>query len=1113
MFVKPKKLFHKVFCDLRKFNIFHNMANSNANKRAVPGFNFSETEISTPKPSIDSTALGLVGETLKGPAMTPVDITSWSEFKSRFGGTDPSVFAGSGFPKYEAPYIAQAYLKKSKYLTFTRILGLSGENRGCAWQIVGTKNGTDKVVIATIRANGTYGYNASLGSKKDTTTGCDCSTGYDELTYAVGEKATVGDCSDAKKFNAKAMRLVPYTSLKETGSSCTSYTNTSVSADTISVSASNFGRFKIQGIAGRSDKDVSVATADDNVFEYVVSLNPADNDYILKVLPSQPCGEEKIWIENLYDVAWQQLVTEKGYDGIQTELAFYEACLVSDYSGLESVSGILSVTEDELTRSDIGKRFLYVDGLSIDGVSAHTFSYSGKTQEYEEGHIGEWDKATVAACVDGQIYTVAQTTDKNGKRHYVYRVYDEKETSGLTGTAKLEAQDKLVYGATGDCHGSIVYCNEDGLYYKKTSATTTKQVTCDVNNYKSSYRYSSTPWFVSEVKGDASKMGLVRLFRFHTIGDGDYTVSEIKVSIENVSVDEGTFDVVVRDFSDTDAYPVVLERYSNLTMKEGDNNYIALRIGSFDGQYNSNSNYITVEVNTSRAAQNSVPAGFMGYPIPQLNGEAISGTNPNDVKLPDLTYNQVYYTEIRSRKQYFGLSNLSGVDADMFMFHGMMGSIDTNPEFVTPGFHLDSRLDLSGYDAQSTPKITVDGEEGFTFKTTGISQRTNKLSDAPVIASDEDMENTIYSDIRLRKFTACFYGGYDGWDNYRTERTNGNEFSAAKYKGYIGKYGSGRAIDTLSYQYDNTVLNLDENALTSDYYAYLAAIRSFANTASTDINILVAANVGLTYQSDLAKELVEVGEETRGDSIVPLILEDHPKGLSNMEQDMFDAEEAVANAEDSEVDSTYAVTFWPSVKHYDTDNKAYVYLSPIKDYVMNAAESDKNNTTHNRAIAGMFRGKLDDTDVAKKKLIVDEEETLYPNCVNPVKSFAKDGAYIWGAKCLSTLDDDSPLSRIEIRRMVLRLRRQIKNATIGYLFDPNDTTTSKAIESAIKAICKNFAEQRALLDYKVIVDTSDEARDRREVNVKIGLYVSKNLEWINVNMVFARDKNAMELIG
>ena len=86
------------------------------------------------------TTLGLVGETLKGPAFEPIFITNFDEFQTFFGGTVPTKFINTQIPKYESAYIAKAYLQQSNQLFVTRILGLSGYDAGPSWNIQAIAN-------------------------------------------------------------------------------------------------------------------------------------------------------------------------------------------------------------------------------------------------------------------------------------------------------------------------------------------------------------------------------------------------------------------------------------------------------------------------------------------------------------------------------------------------------------------------------------------------------------------------------------------------------------------------------------------------------------------------------------------------------------------------------------------------------------------------------------------------------------------------------------------------------------------------------------------------------------------------------------------------------------
>jgi hypothetical protein len=90
--------------------------------------------------SVGVTTLGLVGETIKGPAFEPVFITNYDEFQAYFGGTEPVKFVNTQIPKYEAAYIAKSYLQQSNQLFVTRVLGLSGYDAGPSWSIRVTAN-------------------------------------------------------------------------------------------------------------------------------------------------------------------------------------------------------------------------------------------------------------------------------------------------------------------------------------------------------------------------------------------------------------------------------------------------------------------------------------------------------------------------------------------------------------------------------------------------------------------------------------------------------------------------------------------------------------------------------------------------------------------------------------------------------------------------------------------------------------------------------------------------------------------------------------------------------------------------------------------------------------
>ena len=146
--------------------------------------------------SVGITKLALVGETLKGPAFQPYWIHSPKEYASVFGGTSTKMFYGSKYPRYELPYIANEYLKKSTELCVVRTLGFSGYNAGPAWVITGQKgseSGATKCVIAVLRSRGGYKYRSSMANVT-TSDGCPCGSAFDSITYQVGEISELTSC-------------------------------------------------------------------------------------------------------------------------------------------------------------------------------------------------------------------------------------------------------------------------------------------------------------------------------------------------------------------------------------------------------------------------------------------------------------------------------------------------------------------------------------------------------------------------------------------------------------------------------------------------------------------------------------------------------------------------------------------------------------------------------------------------------------------------------------------------------------------------------------------------------------------------------------------------------
>lgn len=1026
--------------------------NSARQTHVSPGIYTKETDLTYAVKSLGITTLGLVGETVKGPAFQPLLIEDWNEYKDYFGGTNPSKFKGSGYLKYEAPYIAKSYLKQSKQLYMTRVLGLSGSNMGPAWAI--TAHGKDgqegnNMLIAILRSRGEYKKTAFV-EYGDGETVCEDVYEYDKLSYY-----------------AKSIELTPTKSFT-LGDGCDKVFSVTTDAEGdgyFPANQINFGKFTIE-----------VTKTDDTIEKYNVSLNPGDKNYILNVLGSkQDEGNALVYVEELYDVALQQLI-EKGYiNGINKELVYFP--IVKIIPNYNACNDLLSFDEKLLTKKDVGKRYLATQN-----------SINPETGNLWNVHKSEDNGSTYVAtgATIGHIYQVVSFIESDGTRAYYY--YETGEKLG-----EQKVQNEVLSEA--------VYVLSDNMFYvkEKTGSTNISPITCDLNNYKEQYRFASTPWIVSELKGDAQNVEMVKLFRFHTISDGNAANIQIKISIENIKPDDGLFDVVIRSFYDTDASQIVLERYGKCSLVSGTSNYIGLKIGTSDGAYVTKSKYVTVEINDDDKVRTSVPCGFLGYPVRNFKGVIPGNSSAVKVSQPILSYNTMVDEDIKARKQYFGLSDLTGIDEDILAYKGVE-AYNGMPEGLTPSFHLDSRLvtenDVSTGDTDFSQTVTVDGETGYTWTTVSRNNVTSEGIE-PRIGTEALMEGTIYENVQYRKFTVVPYGGWDGWDVYRSSRTTSDDFKYSKYKGTINyTSGIGTSFDVIR---DPLEYNLDagEKAITSDWYAFLSAIRTFANPKTIDINVL--ATPGIDYVNDtlLVQEVIEMVEEERADSVYVVTTPDKPFGASDSVSDMYTPEEAVYNLEDTEIDSNYTCSYYPNIQYYDEDNNVYVYLPPTKDVVRNFAQTD-NVSYPWFAPAGWERGSVD-AEKPKKYLKLSEQDTLYQGRLNFINSFAQDGFKIWGQKNFQLAD--TQMNRISTRRLLLRLRKLISIACIKLIFDPNDSTTKDTFKSLVNPILQDAFNNRGISDFRIDVDDSVEARERHELPAKIWIKPIGALEYIDINFM------------
>lgn len=1087
-----------------------------------PGVYTSEVDLSFVAQSVGVTTLGVVGETQKGPAFEPIFITNFDEFSTYFGGTSPEKFINTQIPKYEAAYIAKSYLQQSNQLFVTRILGLSGYDAGPSWTIT-TKANVDPLTI-------------DFYCEDPSVVNCDpvCND-YLTIDFAIDFSGCTNSINsigflDSTQIPAIiANRIdIPY----ELFDGSTSTLRTNMQDQIFDIlndnNLENTSIYYYGAISGDTYNAFNpIFTAETNVFG-VDSVDSSVIDY------SAPQNDP--WYYALFDNLGSGAYTGYSFWSIVTGLTLTPpsttttttstgtttttttnpcvtptptsttttttAVPVNCYTGtligrIYVFSGTAFTDYDDLVIATLRSRGLAtystdngpvyeVSGLT-DVTMNCTGQYSGVTKNpYSTFGLNVTNK-------DGENFFF-ETSFQNSDSEYLPKVFGTSNFAKPRTVVPLFVEERfqalLNYGwRKGFIRG--LSCDLTALPDARQGNDPTS-----IAWYLEQYQSPTSPWVVSELRGNK----VYNLFKFTTIADGDAANIEVKLSITNISFNNGTFDVLVRDFFDSDSNPVVLEKFTNCNMNPNDNAFIAKKIGTSDGEYQLNSKFIMIEINED-APVDALPCGFEGFNLREYAG--VRPPFPIIKAKYDFPGEVIYNPPFglssgadditRSggdnvRRTYLGISDTIGIDVDYYTYKGKQLPLDIcsdstaeNWTFRSRGFHMD--INASG--------ITIPNA----FVTSGTP--AFYVGSAP-FTSDPDNESNPYYRLFARKFTLLCQGGFDGWDIYREYRTNQDRFKLGR-NGYLNgacpsiKYPTATGWGAFK---QITVGDNTQDYANTDYYAYLLGQRTFANPEAVNINIFVTPGIDYVNHSDLVESGIDMIENDRADSLYICTTPDYnmfvPSTQGNF--DLIYPQEAVDNLDNTGIDSNYTATYYPWVLTRDSVNNTQIYLPPTAEVTRNLALTD-NIAFPWFAAAGYTRGIVNSIK-ARKKLTQEDRDTLYQGRINPIATFSDIGTVIWGNKTLQVRQ--SALDRINVRRLLLQARKLISAVSVRLLFEQNDAKVRQDFLDAVNPILDAIRRDRGLYDFRVTVSSDTADLDRNQMTGKIYIKPTRSLEFIDI---------------
>jgi len=347
----------------------------------------------------------------------------------------------------------------------------------------------------------------------------------------------------------------------------------------------------------------------------------------------------------------------------------------------------------------------------------------------------------------------------------------------------------------------------------------------------------------------------------------------------------------------------------------------------------------------------------------------------------------------------------------------------------------------------------------------------NMLGHADATTIGDTQESTAAEAITLalsakaqRKFVVPFQAGFDG-DDPTVLKATGNDISATNQQG----------LDCSGTNASGSI-------------AYKRAINAVSNPDEFDINLMVTPGIIHEYHNSVSNHAISK-VEARADAFYVMDGSRWGRSVANAINDI------------KTIDSNYAGVYYPWVKILDSVKNKPMWVPP--SVVIPGVISFTDSVAHEWfAPAGLNRGGLSSVLEAKTRLTHTERDDLYEGRLNPIASFPGQGVVVFGQKTLQ--GKPSALDRINVRRLLIRLRKFIASSSRYLVFEQNTAATRNRFLGIVNPFLASVQSNSGLSAFKVVMDDSNntpDVVDRNQLVGQIFIQPTRTAEFIVLDFV------------
>ena len=266
---------------------------------------------------------------------------------------------------------------------------------------------------------------------------------------------------------------------------------------------------------------------------------------------------------------------------------------------------------------------------------------------------------------------------------------------------------------------------------------------------------------------------------------------------------------------------------------------------------------------------------------------------------------------------------------------------------------------------------------------------------------------------------------------------------------------------------------------------------------------------GLT-NSSLTSQMIQLCED-RADALAVIDLDGGYVPKTETTNDAVtrrgDIDTVISNLKNRSLNSSYGCCYYPWVRILDSLADRTLWVPPSVVALGTMASSERRSEIW-FAPAGFNRGGLTDGSAGlpvvgvSERLTQEDRDDLYESNINPIAKFPAEGIVIFGQKTLQV--QRSALDRINVRRLLIFLKKQVSRLSTQVLFDQNVPATWERFKALVNPFLSSVQSRLGITEYKLILDETTTTPDLIDQNVlyaKIFLKPARAIEFIAIDFV------------